>query len=445
MDSKILDFIYKLGEFQIRLGLESTEKLMQVLGNPHHHPRIIHIAGTNGKGSSIAFLEKLLLESGFSVCTATSPHFLSYRERFRFQAQAISEVEFAEVFWEVCARCSIKLEEPPEKWLVQPTFFEFSIGLAFYWFQKKTPDYILLETGMGGRLDASNVVEKSLVCGFTPISFDHSEFLGNSLEKIAREKFGIIKEGAIIVSARQKKNVKKILQKQFKNPEKIFLDQDFFIEKKNNKPFFRAKIKGKTIAFSWNSLQLAGDHQLENAALALAIYYNATPESRWMKTEKISASLSSTRWGGRLQYLKKASPTILLEAAHNADGIEVLGKYLAQKHCNQKILFVVHWLKKKQIIEQLKNWDLKHIQFLPVDFSHPKANDCKQIYQSLRAISDKVFHPLRLQEIIQNYNQQKFTNYDLILVAGSIYLLGDFCANLIKSNHLFSSKDFYGI
>lgn len=444
MNTQVQDFIYRLGEFQIRVGLEETKKFMKILGEPYLHQNIIHIAGTNGKGSTISFLEKLLLDSGFSVGTTTSPHLLSYRERFRFQGMPISHQELNEVFEEICEKCNINPSQSFEKWLVQPTFFEFSIGLAFYWFQKKNPDFILLETGMGGRLDSTNIIKQSLVCGFTTISWDHSEFLGNSLLKIAKEKFGIIKPKSKIVSTRQKKNVEAMLKKQFPNHQKTLLNQDFFISQKKGGYFFKTKIQKEKICLTLNKLGLVGDHQVENAALALEIYLQLVSAFSRLSNEKIAKSLSCTRWVGRLQYLKKKTPPILLEAAHNKQGVKVLGKYLKKNHSKQKILCVIHWLKTKDIIQQLQQWDLENIVFQPVDFCHPKANDSQIIYQDLCKITKQILPPTSLKTMIKSYNKNQWVNYDLFLVTGSIYLLGEYCSNLIKQGD-FSKEDFYGI
>ena len=443
MKEDVLDFIYRLGEFQVRVGLATTKEFMQILGNPYRHQKIIHIAGTNGKGSTISFLEKFLLDSGFVIGTTISPHLLSYRERFRFQGKPISNQELNKVFEEICIKCNIHCNVASENWLVQPTFFEFSIGLAFYWFQKKKPDFILLETGMGGRLDSTNVIEQSLICGFTPISFDHSEFLGNALEAIANEKFGIVKSNSKIVCGKQEKNIQTMLKKKFPNHKKFLLDEDFWIDKNQSKPMFKTIIGNEKIIIPLQNLGLAGEHQLENAALALAIYLQIVPSYKRLSRKKIADSLSNTYWEGRLQYLKNTCPQILLEAAHNEQGFQKLGEYLKKYH-KEKILCIIHWLKEKNILNALKNWDLAGIDFLVVDFIHPKANEIKNIYQVLSQVSDNILPSAQLGYIVQNYKRKNFNCYDLVLVTGSIYLLGEFCSILIKQEIL-SKSDFYGI
>ena len=445
MDAKITDFIYRLGEFQVKLGLQTTQKLMDLLQNPHHHPRIIHIAGTNGKGSSIRFLEKLLLESNFKVAATTSPHLLHYRERFRFQGIPIAEKELEKIFWQVCEKCGIYPDLPPQKWKIQPTFFEFSIGLAFFWFQKKKPDFILLETGMGGKLDATNVIPKSLVSGISSISFDHTEFLGDTLEKIAKEKFGIIKKGSIIVSSPQPASIQKMLKEKFPQHKKFLGGEDFYFQKNKDKISFHGKTSDKDILFSWKFMQLLGDYQYENAALALQIYLQIIPTKNWISKEKIATSLEKTKWLARLQYLKKITPHFLLEASHNESGIKLLGQYLKKNHSNKKILCLIHWMKKKKIFPELSKWNLTNIDFLPLDFKHLKANSAKDIFQKLKSIHLNSLAPISIQQFIKKYLKGDFFCYDLILCTGSIYFLGDFCSNLIEKTSFYNSKDFYDL
>ena len=203
-------FLYTLGENTIKFGLETTHKMMKLFNEPHHHSRIIHCAGTNGKGSTLITLEKLLIESGYTVGTTISPHLISYNERFRYQSQPINDSELEELFLYMCRTLNIDLCNLDDNtdWILKPTFFEFSILFAFLWFRKKKVDFILLETGMGGRLDATNVVDPLLTI-ITPISLDHMEFLGDTLSEIAQEKLGIVKKKVPLILSRQPRLITK--------------------------------------------------------------------------------------------------------------------------------------------------------------------------------------------------------------------------------------------
>ena len=439
MDNYLLNFIYGLGEFNIRLGLETTYKFLDHLGNPQIHPAIIHIAGTNGKGSILSFLEKLLLDSGFKVCMTTSPHLLNYNERFRFQGKQISDTELKENFAEICKICRIDPYSKNDKnWLIKPTFFEFSIGLAFFWFQKKKPDYILLETGMGGRMDSTNAIPKSLACIFSPISLDHTEFLGDSLIEIAQEKFGIVKKDSLIISAAQEKSVLKLLQNKFPNNRKIIFGKDFFLEK--NLYFTKQKKTAISVSLENNC-----NYQLKNAATSIASYFSIVPSQKWLAPKQITTSLQKTHWPARLHYIKKIKPTLLLDAAHNSQGIITLSKHLQQNHIQDKILCAIHWLVKKEIFQALKTFSKLNIEFIPVNFKHPKAGDAKEIQSIIKKTCLTAQNPQTLEEIITKFLRSEFANYSILLVTGSIYLLGDFYARLSAQSKQFSKKDFYGI
>ncbi len=479
MDNYLLDFIYRLGEFHIRLGLETTYKFLEKLGNPQIHPAIIHIAGTNGKGSILSFLERLLIDSGFKVCMTTSPHLLDYNERFRFQAKQISDAELKENFDEICEICCIDPYSKNDKnWLVKPTFFEFSIGLAFFWFKKKKPDYILLETGMGGRMDSTNAIPKSLACIFSPISLDHTEFLGNSLLEIAQEKFGIVKKKSLIISSSQENSVLKLLQDKFPNNEKTIFGNDFFLEKRKDTYFFLSKQKKwqkkkteqtleipirtknkspikspikspvknpiKNPAKNPVKNQTISTYQLENIATALASYFSIVPPQKRLTKKKIASSLQKSHWPARLHYISKIKPTLLLDAAHNSQGIESLAKHLQQHHFKDKILCAIHWVQKKEIFVSLKKFSHLNIEFLPIDFKHSKAGDIASIQTTLKKAHLKTNSPQTLEEVIEKFLKGMFANYSIFLVTGSIYLLGDFYAKLNAQSKLFTKNNFYG-
>ena len=462
MQKEVVDLIYRLGEFKIRVGLDNTYKLMQLLGSPQLHPRIVHIAGTNGKGSVLAFLEKLLLDSGFTVGLTTSPHLLDYNERFRFQGQAISDEELESVFNEICQKCQINLKQNSKNWLVEPTFFEFSIGLAFYWFSKKKPDYILVETGMGGRLDSTNVIPSSIACAFTPISFDHSEFLGDSLLKIALEKFGIVKDKSIIISSKQEEVITDLLEKKFPAQQKYIFNKDFSVNAKNllfksklpqkisqedakSKEWLQKWQKENEIKISLSKIPFQVDYQLDNAATALMLYFTTVANKRWLNPNQLDLSLQKSHWPARMQYIKKTNPTLLLDAAHNIQGMEVLKNHLTKYHLKDKIICAIHWLAKKDIRPILAEFKDLNIDFIPIIFEHSKANTIDNIHKDLKEGIGKSLHPQSLETLIQNFLGKKFADYSIFLVTGSIYFLAAFYAELTNRSQLFTKKMLYGV
>jgi len=215
---KHLEELYSLGMSNIKLGLSNIKRILSGLDNPHNHPRIIHFAGTNGKGSTLVVLEKLLLKSGYTVGSTISPHLVKFNERFRIDGKSIDDHFLDLAFLEICQVCKIDPEnfaESAQKSEIRPTFFEFSIAIAFLLFSWKKVDFILLETGLGGRLDATNVVLNPLACVLTKIAIDHQEYLGDSIEEITQEKLGIVKKEAKVFVANQDKKVKILIDKYF--------------------------------------------------------------------------------------------------------------------------------------------------------------------------------------------------------------------------------------
>ncbi|MDH5561354.1 MAG: hypothetical protein OEY59_10935, partial [Deltaproteobacteria bacterium] len=206
------EWLFGLRSNKDQYELTTIRQILEKLGQPQRHPRIVHIAGTNGKGSTLVTLEKLLIESGFSVGSTISPHLLSFNERFRINGLAASEqlldVAFHRVR-EVCGYNEALLIDERRLPSIQPSFFEFSIAMAFVIFQGQNLDFLLLETGLGGRLDATNIITNPLVNIITQIDYDHQTFLGESLKEITMEKMGIIKKGAKVFLARQKESVSK--------------------------------------------------------------------------------------------------------------------------------------------------------------------------------------------------------------------------------------------
>lgn len=449
MKHKLLNFIYRLGEFKIRVGLANTHKLMQLLGNPEKQPGMIHFAGTNGKGSVLTFLEKFLIDSGFTVCATTSPHLLSYNERFRFQGKSITDEELALVFTEICKRCKINpLAKNTKSWLVEPTFFEFSIGLAFYWFQKKKPDFILLETGMGGRLDSTNVIQANLASILTPISLDHSEFLGETIQQIALEKFGIIKKNSLIISSYQEPSVLELLEKNYPENSKNILGKDFFLEKKDNNFYFKKKLsttnQNKNLKICFTNPSQKADYQLENMAVALNSYFAVVPPQKWLPVKKLNSSFQKHHWPARMQYFNSLQPKLLLEAAHNSQGIEILQKHLLQYHPKDKIICAIHWLQKKDLSAVLTKFSSLNIEFIPILFAHSKASNSTEIYKVLKDNQLKTNLPQAMDKLISNYLEKKLVSYSLLLVTGSIYFIGAFYKQLTTQSTLFTNNKLYG-
>lgn len=438
MKKQYLDFLYRLGVFNIKLGLENINNILGNLNNPQKHPRIIHIAGTNGKGSTLVTIEKLLLESGCSTGATVSPHLVSFNERFRINGNSISDDLLNEAFLKVCEACGIDvsdLENYSGDSNINPTFFEFALTMAFYAFHQKQVDYILLETGLGGRLDASNVVENPIACIFTKIDYDHQEFLGDTLELITNEKLGILKTGAKVFVAKQQPCViDQILS--------VCRDRKFECFTAGENFSFQQDTDG-TVSYSFknldsiinpdcqinneiriNEMALAGEHQLENVATAIAVYSSVIDEEKRLTNHQIQDSLKQIDWPGRIQYLD-ANRSILLDGAHNLSGMRSLLSYLEQHHATDKILFATTWMEGKEIIPALDEFDLSRVTFLPVKIEMIGTVQIKNVSDGLSQNGYRTLPITNPDDLLAKYVRQKAPEYDLVLIAGSLYLLGE--------------------
>ena len=302
-----IQFLYGLQMFGANFGLETPRKLAALAGNPQAQLRFIHVAGTNGKGSTCAMLESIYRAAGLRVGLFTSPHLVSFRERIQINRQLISEADVARLAAELHE--SLK-EFPAEQ---HPTMFEVVTVMALKYFAEQKCDLVIWETGLGGRLDATNIVTP-LASVITNIAFDHTQWLGNTLEKIAAEKAGIIKPGVPIVTAAAQPEVLSVMERTARELQAQMIRVEQFPASVFHLP---------------SSLPLLGEHQKANAALALATV-EVLQNQISVSAEKIREGLAYVHWPGRLQLIQKPSgQKILLDGAHNIAGVEALRAALA--------------------------------------------------------------------------------------------------------------------
>ena len=318
--SDLLSRLYSFHHQEIDLNLERILGLLDKLGNPHKRlPPTLHIAGTNGKGSTIAFCRSILETAGYSVHTYTSPHLIRFNERIRLNGKLIDD----ELLYQTLKNIITVNDSSPI------TFFEATTAAAFVLFSKISADVLLLETGMGGRLDATNVIESPLVSVITPISLDHQEFLGSSLSDIAFEKSGIIKQSRPVVISKQRQEVKEVLKR------------ESFIKK--SPCYVYEEDWGLDILAPYPPPSLRGEHQLVNAATALKALSLCLP----LKPKVISQGLQMTTWPARMQCLASGPHEIWLDGAHNPGGAEALEKEIKTWDLNKPTLGIIAIKEKK--------------------------------------------------------------------------------------------------
>jgi dihydrofolate synthase / folylpolyglutamate synthase len=336
-----VNYLYSLQKYGIKFGLSKTENLLKAFGNPHKGQRYLHIAGTNGKGSVSAFLGSVLKEAGLKVGFYSSPHLVRFTERFRINGEEIRQDTVAGLIAELRA---VVVPEAP------PTFFEATTAMALIHFAREETDLAIMEVGMGGRLDATNVITP-LVCGITNISLEHQDFLGNRLADIAREKGGIIKKGVDVVMAATQSPVIKALEA---------------IAEERRAPFWRVgkdiryratpsglHYRGLSLRMRGLRLGLKGIVQARNAALALGIIERLGEKGIRVSEETIRKGLENTVWTGRMQVVG-TNPTILLDGAHNPGALRVLARSIKPAFQYRRLILVIGVMADKAIAEMMR-------------------------------------------------------------------------------------------
>ena len=416
------------GYRDIVLGLTRVYQLLERVGNPHLKlPPTIHLAGTNGKGSTLSFLRSIFAESGLKIHTYTSPHLVNFNERIVLAGAEISDDFLNEILLE----CKNAAEISPQ---IEVTYFEGITVAAFLAFSRVPADVLLLETGMGGRLDATNVLPEVLCSIITPIAFDHVDFLGNSLAKIAFEKGGIIKKNCAVFSGKQKASARQTLENQAlkMGAEIKFLGRDWKIKKTKDGFFFDGL--GKKISLPLPSL--LGEHQIENASLAIAA---ALSQQKFLVSEnQIKSALQKTFWPARLQKIEsgkffKMLPRgcdLYLDGSHNLHGSATIAKFLKTQK-TKKIFVIFSMLEDKDCEGFLKKIapEIDHLFALEIP-DEAKSRKGREI----KKISEKIGIKTTAVEnfdaaLVQILSFIKADEAALIIVCGSLYLAGSFLEN----------------
>ena len=439
-----IEYIEKCAGYGIVPGLDSIRELLRRLGNPEKKLKFVHIAGTNGKGSTLAFISTALTANGIKTGRYISPTIFEYRERFQIQGKPISKAEVGRLM-EIVGEQADAMEQ---EGLPHPTPFEIETAMAFLLFEEKKCDLVVLETGMGGELDATNVVENTLVSVITGISRDHTSFLGNTLEEIAQQKAGIIKPGAMVVSAPQCEEVKKVLiakTLQIKEAEKNILFKEdkteaivtttqriTFIEPENIK---KRRYGLEKQSFSYGDFEnmeisLCGQYQLENAAVALQTLCCLQEMGYSMKEENIRKGFLETVWQGRFQILDN-KPLFLVDGAHNADGAKELRKSLQFYFTNRRIIYIMGMFRDKEIRNVMETTcDLAEHIITVAAKGNPRALPSLELAKIAADFHSQVTAADSIEEAVEL--SYLLADKDTVIVAfGSLAYLGD-CIKIVE-------------
>ena len=445
--NEVLEKIFNMRTIDKRITKESLNqnneklrKIYELLGKPCKNKKIIHIAGTNGKGSTATFLENIFFAKGYSVGKFTSPHILKFNERILINKDMISDedvVKYYEVVMEIL-----------EKNLLQINFFEITTFMALLCFEAKNPDFIFLETGLGGRYDATNIV-KSTIAAITNVSFDHVSLLGDSLEKIADRKAGIIKDGQLCVYAQNLTELENAVKKETDNSVNVLKKYENLqveLDIKNYKTI--VKIFGtenleefKNIEDKKNKhnlektfiLPLFGKFQANNFLIAyeIAKIYS-------ISDEVIQKGLDEISLAGRFEIFSQ-NPVTILDVAHNDDSVRVLVENLDELFKNDKVIFILSILGTKDIaniFEKIleKNYKIFITSLKEVTYGL-SANEIKKNLENADILTNNIIFE---DNILDAYNQakemvlEKNSRYKAIVICGSFYEIAKFKKLFLK-------------
>lgn len=415
-----LDTIYRLGRFGIKLELDTILNILRFLNNPQKNYSVVHVAGTNGKGSTATYIASILQEAGFKTGIYTSPHLVRFNERIAVNGKMICDEDVVKAYNAVHAVDIGKRKA---------TFFEITTAMGFYHFAKENVDWAVIETGMGGRFDATNIITPK-VSVITNLSIEHTDYLGNTIKALATEKGGIIKKNTPLVTAvSQPSGISVLKSLAKKNTAPIYeYKKDFSARKEAGKKTYAYKGLFNT----YNSLvkPLPGDHQKENLSLALAacelIFKNLekTDSSTTLTPELVKGGLANAEWPGRLEHVQK-DPLVILDGAHNLHASKVLKKHLEAELKDKQLTLVIGILDDKPYEKMLKNLVPCASKVIVTKAKIDRSLEPEVLKQAIEKIS-KV--PVTIIEDVKEavgHAVGECKKEDAVCVAGSLYVAGE--------------------
>lgn len=411
-----MNFIQNTSKFGSVLGLDNIKELLERLGNPQDQLKVVHIAGTNGKGSTLAFLAGIFRESGYRAGRYVSPASFSYEERFRINEENISKKDLC-FYMEKIKNVA---EEMVKDGLSHPTMFEIETALSFLYFLDKKVDVVLLETGMGGRLDATNVVKKPIATVIASIGMDHMQFLGDTLEKIASEKAGIIKEGCPVISYDNTKEVNEVI----KNKAKQMHAKVTFVNSAGIR-VLQESLNGESFSYRssdgrWYEkieIPLLGRHQINNAALALETL-NVIKNYYCISDFQTEDGMRKTIWRGRIEILER-EPMVICDGAHNPDGAKSLLSFLQNNFTNQRLIYIMGVLSDKDYEQMVQILAPSADKIYTVAPDNPRALSSRELCNCISKYHQNVEERQRLAECLSEV-RQKAEKDDVIIICGTL-------------------------
>lgn len=424
--NQTLEALYSRNEFSIKLGLENIKKLLSLLNSPHKRFQSIHVAGTNGKGSVACYLAEILKAQGYKTGLYTSPHLNDFRERIRVNQKRIPKEEVLKGLQKIYKL--IETGQAKEQTFV-PTFFEIVTALAFDFFSNKKVDIAVVETGLGGRLDSTNVIGPA-VSVITDIAMDHSEILGKTLPEIALEKAGIIKAGTPVVTSEKSNRILELFKKKAKSLNSAIYKVPSHIPRQDqsNTDEEIFDYNGDKWTFKNLKIKNLGEHQVKNAATALTVLEQLS-NRKWVISEQaVRKGLLESKWEGRFQVWRR-DPFVVLDGCHNSAAVDKMIQTLVEKRCRNPLM-IFGAMRDKDLESILGKLGEMTDTFFLVSAGVGKAAPVSGLKEILRRNGFK--GNITLFQNIPDALTEALKGKREICVCGSLYVVGEALAALKK-------------
>lgn len=416
-----LNFLRNLTKFGFNFGLGRIEELLRRTGNPHKKLKVIHVGGTNGKGSTCAMIAGILNEAGYKTGMFTSPHLHSYCERFRINGEEIKEEKLADLL----TMLRPHLEKMVEDGFEHPTEFEVSTALAFNYFYQENVDFLVLEVGLGGAIDSTNVVTP-LVSVITNVAMDHMDYLGNTLKEIAGVKSGIIKREVPVVTATDELTALEVIREKCREEHSVLTE----VGRDVTWQIISSSVSGQVFnlfspekEYTNLKIKLVGTHQVVNAATAIAAVEALEANGHHITEKAIKEGLMNAFWPARLEMVNLA-PRVVLDGAHNYHGAVSLMHALTEVYSYKDLVLVIGMLgdkEREKVVAELAPLAKAIVVTKP---NSPRAGNWQKIASEARKFVDEIYIIEDIPKAVKKGMSLANTD-DLVCVTGSLYMVSE--------------------
>ncbi|MDQ2087395.1 folylpolyglutamate synthase/dihydrofolate synthase family protein [Herbivorax sp. ANBcel31] len=414
--NEAINYVNEASKLGVNLGLERIKELLELMCNPQRNLDCIHVAGTNGKGSFISMIGSILTKSGYNVGRFTSPCIESPDDCIWINQKKIPKEDFAKTTEYVSEKVQLMCQKEKH----HPTEFEILTAIAFVYFFRMNCDFVLLEVGLGGRFDSTNVIENPLISVISNISYDHMDRLGDTLSKIAYEKAGIIKEKSYVVTLPQKEEAEKVI-------EEVCCTKKAFLTKTNLNKTNIKKFSISEQEFDYDKrksikIGLLGEHQVNNAALVIDAIDILIQKGYSISETSIKRGLFLAKWPGRFEVVRK-NPIFIIDGAHNLSGVAILKKNLQTYFPGKKIIFITGIFADKDYVSMIKECSSIASRFIVMKLEKKRALDVKELAQTARCYCNDVIVSDTIEWAVRTGINEASEN-EVICAFGSLSFVG---------------------